>query len=46
MAQITSSPIPTLATEQGRSGVRMMKGTKLDCLEPDIVTAIVEGRNP
>jgi len=49
MAQITASPnksIPTLAAEQGRCRVRLMKVAKLACLDPDIVTAIVEGRQP
>ncbi|OYY71034.1 MAG: hypothetical protein B7Y44_01595 [Sphingomonadales bacterium 28-55-16] len=49
MAQITDNPdksIPTLAAEQGRCRVRMMKVAKLTCLAPDIVTAIVEGRQP
>ena len=49
MAQITDNPnksIPALAAEQGRCRVRMMKVAKLGCLDPDIVTAIVEGRQP
>ena len=49
MAQITDSPnksIPTLAAEQCRCRVRLMKVAKLACLDPDIVTAIVEGRQP
>ncbi len=49
MAQITANPnksIPTLAAEQCRCRVRMMKVAKLACLAPDIVTAIVEGRQP
>ena len=49
MAQITDNPdksIPILAAEQGRCRVRMMKIAKLACLDPDIVTAIVEGRQP
>lgn len=49
MAQITDNPdksIPTLAAEQGRCRVRMMKVAKLACLDPDIVTAIIEGRQP
>jgi site-specific DNA recombinase len=49
MAQITDNPdksIPTLAAEQGRCRVRMMKVAKLACLAPSIVTAIVEGRQP
>ena len=49
MAQLTSNPsksIPTLAAEQGKCRVRMMKVAKLACLAPDIVTAIVEGRQP
>jgi DNA invertase Pin-like site-specific DNA recombinase len=49
MELITSNPrksIPALASEQGRCRVRMMKVAKLACLDPDIVTAIVEGRQP
>ncbi len=49
MAQIGTNPdksIPTLAAEQGRCRVRMMKVAKLVCLDPQIVTAIVEGRQP
>ena len=49
MAQITANPdksIPRLAAEQGRCRVRMMKVAKLACLDPDIVTAIVEGSQP
>lgn len=49
MAQLTNNPnksIPALAAEQGRCRVRMMKVAKLACLAPDIVTAIVEGRQP
>ena len=49
MAQITANPnksIPTLAAEQGRCRVRMMKVAKLACLAPDIVTAIFQGRQP
>lgn len=49
IAQITDNPdksIPALAAEQGRCRVRMMKVAKLSCLDPDIVTAIVEGRQP
>ena len=49
MAQIATNPdksVPTLAAEQGRCRVRMMKVAKLVCLDPDIVTAIVEGRQP
>lgn len=49
MAQIIESPdksIPTLAAEQGRCRVRMMKVAKLACLDADIVTAIIEGRQP
>lgn len=49
MAQLTANPeksIPALAAEQGRCRVRMMKVAKLACLDPDIVTAIVEGRQP
>ena len=49
MTQITKNPgrsIPALATEQGRCRVRMMKVAKLACLAPDIVTAIIEGRQP
>lgn len=49
MTQITANPnksIPEIAAEQGRCRVRMMKVAKLACLDPDIVTAIVEGRHP
>jgi site-specific DNA recombinase len=49
MAQINDNPdksIPALAAEQGRCRVRMVKVAKLACLAPDIVTAIVEGRQP
>lgn len=49
MAQITDNPdksIPALAAEQGRCRVRMMKVAKLACLDPDIVTAIIQGRQP
>jgi DNA invertase Pin-like site-specific DNA recombinase len=49
MAQIVKNPdksVPTLAAEQGRCRVRMMKVAKLVCLDPYIVTAIVEGRQP
>ena len=49
MAQMTANPhksIPALAAEHGRCRVRMMKVVKLACLDPDIVTAIVEGRQP
>lgn len=49
MAQITDNPdksIPALAAEQGRCRVRMMKVAKLACLAPDIVAAIIEGRQP
>ena len=49
MALITANPdksIPALAAEHGRCRVRMMKVAKLACLDPDIVTAIVEGRQP
>ena len=49
MAQIGTNPdksIPALAAEQGRCRVRMMKVAKLVCLDPQIVTAIVEGRQP
>jgi site-specific DNA recombinase len=35
-----------LGAEQGRCRVRMIKLAKLDYLDPDIVTAIVEGRRP
>ena len=38
--------VPTLVAEHGRCRVRMMKVVKLACLDPDIVTAIVEGRQP
>ena len=49
MAQITDNPnksIPALAAEQGRCRVRIMKVVKLACLDPDIVTAIIQGRQP
>ena len=49
IAQIIESPdksIPALAAEQGRCRVRMMKVAKLGCLAPEIVTAIIEGRQP
>lgn len=49
MAELTNNAnksIPVLAAEQGRCRVRMMKVAKLACLAPDIVTAIVEGRQP
>lgn len=49
MTELTNNPnksIPTLAAEQGKCRVRMMKVAKLACLAPDIVTAIVEGRQP
>ena len=49
MTQITGNPdksVPALATEHGRCRVRMMKVAKLSCLDPDIVTAIFEGRQP
>jgi hypothetical protein len=42
----TDKSVPTLAAEQGRCRVRMMKVAKLVCLDPYIVTAIVEGRQP
>jgi DNA invertase Pin-like site-specific DNA recombinase len=49
MALIRSNPdksIPTLATEHRRCRIRMARVAKLGCLAPDIVTAIVEGRQP
>lgn len=49
MALIRVNPdksIPTLAAEQKRCRIRMAKVAKLGCLAPDIVTAIVEGRQP
>ena len=49
MAQINDNPdksLPAIAAEQGRCRVRMMKVAKLSCLDPDIVTAIFEGRQP
>ena len=49
MAQITTRPnksIPEIAAQQGRCRGRMMKVAKLACLDPDIATAIVEGRQP
>lgn len=48
MAQLATSPdksVPTLAVEQGRCRVRMIKVAKLVCLDPDNVTAIVEGES-
>lgn len=42
----THKSIPEMASEQGRCRVRMMKVAKLACLDPDIVAAIVEGRQP
>lgn len=49
MALLTDNPdksIPALAAEQSRCRVRMMKVAKLACLAPEIVTAIVDGRQP
>ncbi len=49
MSLLTEYPeksIPALAAEQGRCRVRMMKVAKLACLDPDIVAAIIEGRQP
>ena len=49
MEQITANPdksIPALAAEQGRCRVCMMKVAKLACLDPEIVAAITEGRQP
>lgn len=49
MALIRSNPeksIPTLATEHRRCRIRMSRLAKLGCLAPDIVTSIVEGRQP
>lgn len=49
MQQITANlgkSIPALAAEQGRCRVRMTRIAKLACLDPDIVTAIIEGRQP
>ena len=39
-------PIATIAAEQGRCRTRLGKLVALGCLAPDIVTAIVEGRQP
>ena len=38
--------IAALATEQGKCRTRLGKLVRLSCLAPDIVTAIVEGRQP
>lgn len=49
MALIRANPdksTPSLAAEQKRCRIRMAKVAKLGCLAPDIVTAIVEGRQP
>ncbi len=49
LAQVIDNPdksVPALAAEHGRCRVRMMKVAKLACLDPEIVTAIVEGRQP
>ena len=48
MSQLTVNPDKTILTlaEQGCCRVRMMKIAKLACLEPNIVTAIVEKRQP
>ena len=39
-------PIATIATEHSRCRTRLAKLVGLSCLAPDIVTAIVEGRQP
>jgi site-specific DNA recombinase len=44
--QYSESAKVVLAAEQRRCRVRMMKVAKLVCLDPYIVTAIVEGRQP
>lgn len=49
MQQITANlgkSIPALAAEQGRCRVRMTRVAKLACVNPDIVAAIMEGRQP
>lgn len=49
MEQITTNrekSIMTLAAELGRCRVRMMKVAKLACLDPEIVAAIIDGRQP
>lgn len=49
MSELMANPdksIPALAAELGRCRVRMMRVAKLACLDPGIVTAIVEGRQP
>jgi site-specific DNA recombinase len=49
MQQITANlgkSIPALAAEQGRCRVRMTRVAELACLNPDIVAAIMEGRQP
>ena len=38
--------IPILAAEHKRCRIRLAKVAKLGCLAPDIVTAIIEGRQP
>jgi hypothetical protein len=38
--------IATIAKEAGRCRTRLAKLASLGCLAPDIVTAIVEGRQP
>lgn len=38
--------IPILAAEHKRCRIRMAKVAKLGCLAPEIVTAIIEGRQP
>ena len=39
-------PIATIAADHGRCRTRLGKLAALGCLAPDIVTAIVEGRQP
>ena len=41
-----SKSLPLLAAEQGRCRVRMARLAKLGCLAPDILTAILKGRQP
>lgn len=41
-----TKPIATIAAERGRCRTRLAKLVGLSCLAPDIVTAIVEGRQP
>lgn len=49
MALIRANPdksIPILAAEHKRCRIRMAKVARLGCLAPDIVSAIIEGRQP